>query len=193
MHAQWATGFHTGEFRLPGNQSLTLTNLESRHRTRVQQVLEQQGAGSQTERTTTVLRLNFLACVTLNPCSLAFAEAERYLPQLLDRPDAVIRTLGLTDEEILIRMTGCAGPYLSEIGQVARAVRRYNLYLGAHHAGKRLNKLYRQMLDEDGIPRELTPLLEAYAADRQPTERFGDFVVRRGDVAATIPGQNFHA
>ncbi|UOQ55009.1 assimilatory sulfite reductase (NADPH) hemoprotein subunit [Hymenobacter cellulosivorans] len=189
-------GFHTGEFRLTGNQNLTIANVSPKHRARLQTILEENGVWSKTEKQTT-LRLNALACVALNTCSLAFAEAERYLPQLLDRIDQVIRANNLTDDGILIRMTGCpngcARPYLGEIGLVGRAIGRYNLYLGANHAGERLNKLYREMLDEDGILQELTPLLEAYAAERQPAERFGDFVVRRGVVATTTHGQNFHA
>jgi sulfite reductase (NADPH) hemoprotein beta-component len=82
---------------------------------------------------------------------------------------------------------------LGEIGLVGKAVGRYNLYLGASHSGERMNKLYKEMLDEDGIVSELTPLLQAYAQQRQSGERFGDFVVRQGYVAATTHGQNFHA
>ncbi|GAA3931605.1 NADPH-dependent assimilatory sulfite reductase hemoprotein subunit [Hymenobacter algoricola] len=189
-------GFHTGEFRLTGNQNLVIANISPAHRAQIQTLLETHGVWSRTEKQT-ALRLNSLACVALNTCSLAFAEAERYLPQLLDRLDAVIRANGLTDDGILIRMTGCpngcARPYLGEIGLVGRAIGKYNLYLGANHAGERLNKLYREQLDEDGILRELTPLLEAYARQRGPAERFGDFVVRHGVVAATTHGQNFHA
>nr|GFD57867.1 hypothetical protein [Tanacetum cinerariifolium] len=61
------------------------------------------------------------------------------------------------------------------------------------HHGDRLNKLYREMLDEDGILRELSPLLAAYATDREAGESFGDFMVRTGVVKATIAGLAFHA
>ena len=187
--------FHTGEFRLTGNQNLVIANIEAKHRPRVQQILEDRGAWAQTQQQT-ALRLSSLACVALNTCSLAFAEAERYLPHLLNRLDQVIQANGLTDDGILIRMTGCpngcARPYLGEIGLVGRSLGRYNLYLGADHAGERLNKLHKEMLDEDGILQELTPLLEAYAAQREPNERFGDFVIREGHVQATTHGQNFH-
>jgi sulfite reductase (NADPH) hemoprotein beta-component len=88
---------------------------------------------------------------------------------------------------------GCARPYLGEIGLVGRSLGRYNLYLGASHEGDRMNKLYREMLDEDGILRELTPLLAAYATDREAGESFGDFVVRTGVVKATKAGLDFHA
>ena len=49
------------------------------------------------------------------------------------------------------------------------------------------------MLDEDGILRELPPLPAAYAAERQPGEGFGDFVVRTGVGMATVHGLYFHA
>ncbi|RAK64137.1 NADPH-dependent assimilatory sulfite reductase hemoprotein subunit [Hymenobacter edaphi] len=189
-------GFHTGEFRLTGNQNLVVANISPQHRTRIEQVLARHGVLNATTART-ALRLGALACVALNTCTLAFAEAERYLPQLLDRLDAVIRAHDLANEGILIRMTGCpngcARPYLGEIGLVGKAVGRYNLYLGASHRGERLNKLYREMLDEDGIIRELTPLLAAYSQHRLPAERFGDFVIRQGYVRATTHGQNFHA
>lgn len=189
-------GFHTGEFRLTGNQNLVIANISPEHRGQVAEVLTKYGVlGPTLERT--ALRLGALACVALNTCSLAFAEAERYLPRLLDRLDAVIRAHGLADAGILLRMTGCpngcARPYLGEIGLVGKAVGRYNLYLGASHSGDRLNKLYREMLDEEGIVAALTPLLASYAAQRRPAERFGDFVIRQGYVQATTHGQNFHA
>jgi sulfite reductase (NADPH) hemoprotein beta-component len=190
------SAFHTGEFRLTGNQNLILANIEPAHRARVQAILEAHGAAPKAEQLT-ALRRNALACVALNTCSQAFAEAERYLPQLLDKLDAVVRAHGLAEAGILIRMTGCpngcARPYLGEIGLVGKSLGRYNLYLGANHAGERLNKLYREMLDEDGILRELTPLLAAYAANRQTGEGFGDFVVRTGVVKATQYGLDFHA
>ncbi|WP_046245070.1 NADPH-dependent assimilatory sulfite reductase hemoprotein subunit [Hymenobacter terrenus] len=188
--------FHTGEFRLTGNQNLVLANIKSAHRSRIQALLEAHGAWPNTAHQT-ALRQHSLACVALNTCSQAFAEAERYLPQLLDKLDTIIRAHGLAEAGILIRMTGCpngcARPYLGEIGLVGKAPGRYNLYLGADHAGERLNKLYREMLDEDGILRELTPILADYAAQRQPQEGFGDFVIRQGYVQATTHGLNFHA
>ena len=191
------SGFHTGDFRLTANQNLILGNIAAGHRARVQAVLEAHGVVLDANQVFTGLRRNALACVALNTCSQAFAEAERYLPQLLDKLDAVVRAHGLADAGILIRMTGCpngcARPYLGEIGLVGRAPGRYNLYLGANHAGERLNKLYREMLDEDGILRELTPLLAAYATGRTPGEGFGDFLVRTGAVRATVQGLDFHA
>jgi sulfite reductase (NADPH) hemoprotein beta-component len=145
----------------------------------------------------TALRQNSIACVALNTCSQAFAEAERYLPSLIDRIDVMIRAHGLEREAINIRMTGCPNgcgrPYLAEIGFVGKSPGYYNLYLGGAHNGERLNKLYREMLDEAAILRELEPLIAAYARERQRDEHFGDFVIRKGYVKATTHGTNFHA
>ncbi|RYY18793.1 MAG: sulfite reductase, partial [Cytophagaceae bacterium] len=188
--------FHTGDFRLTGNQNLIIGNIELAHRARIQDILSTHGAAPKAEQLT-ALRRDALACVALNTCSQAFAEAERYLPTLLDKLDTVVRAHGLAEDSILIRMTGCpngcARPYLGEIGLVGRSPGRYNLYLGASHEGDRLNKLYREMLDEDGILRELSPLLAAYATERATGESFGDFVVRTGVVKATVAGLDFHA
>ena len=39
----------------------------------------------------------------------------------------------------------------------------------------------------------LTPLIERYAKERDAGERFGDFVIRKGYVAPTTSGRDFHA
>ncbi|GGG41918.1 NADPH-dependent assimilatory sulfite reductase hemoprotein subunit [Hymenobacter glacieicola] len=185
--------FHRGDFRLTGNQNLVLANVAPEDRLTIETILAQYGVAV---ATTSGLRRGALACVALNTCSLAFAEAERYIPQLIDRLEPVLAAYNLTHDDILIRMTGCpngcARPYLGEIGLVGRAVGRYNLYLGAAFNGERMNKLYKEMLDEDGIVAELTPLFADYAQNRQPQEHFGDFLIRQGYVQATTSGLNFH-
>ena len=75
---------------------------------------------------------------------------------------------------------------------VGRGPGRYNLYLGAAPDGTRLNKLYRRDVDEAGILDALTPLLHDYAAQRTAGERFGDWVIRAGHIAATTAGNRFH-
>jgi sulfite reductase (NADPH) hemoprotein beta-component len=138
-----------------------------------------------------------MACVALPTCGLALAESERYLPELLDALDERLAAHGLSADDIVIRMTGCpngcARPYLAEIGLVGKAPGRYNLYLGAAFDGTRLNKLFAEDLDHAGIVAALDPLFGAYARGRQPGERFGDFTIRAGYVAATGNGRDFHA
>jgi sulfite reductase (NADPH) hemoprotein beta-component len=138
-----------------------------------------------------------MACVALPTCGLALAESERYLPDLLTALDERLAAYGLSDDDIVIRMTGCpngcARPYLAEIGLVGKGPGRYNLYLGAAFDGSRLSKLYAEDLDHAGIVATLDPLFAAYAKQRVGGERFGQFVIRAGLVAATTNGCDFHA
>jgi sulfite reductase (NADPH) hemoprotein beta-component len=143
------------------------------------------------------LRRNAMACVALPTCGLALAESERYLPDLVTALEERLARHGLAEDEITIRMTGCpngcARPYIAEIGLVGKGPERYNLYLGAAFDGSRLSKLYAEDVGHDAIVAALDPLFSAYALEREVGERFGDFVVRAGFVAATGNGADFHA
>jgi sulfite reductase (NADPH) hemoprotein beta-component len=138
-----------------------------------------------------------MACVALPTCGLALAESERYLPDLVSALERRLSAHGLAEDDIVIRMTGCpngcARPYLAEVGLVGKGPGRYNLYLGAAFDGSRLSKLYAEDLEHDAIVNALDPLFAAYAADRNPAERFGDFAIRAGFVAKTANGRDFHA
>ena len=80
------------------------------------------------------LQRNSMACVALPTCELAFAESERYLPDLVTALEERLAAHGLAEAEIVIRMTGCPNdcsrPYIAEIGLVGKSPGRYNLYLG---------------------------------------------------------------
>ena len=119
---------------------------------------------------------------------MAFAEAERYLPSLITKIEAILAESDLTNDDILVRMTGCPNgcgrPFLGEIGFVGRSMGKYNMYLGASFNGDRLNTLYKEMLTEEDILRELSDLLPRYAEERQNGEHFGNFVIRKGIVVA---------
>ncbi len=183
---------HKGDFRLTANQNLVIANVGARQKKVIQGLIDDYGL----EQAASGLRRNAMACVALPTCGLALAESERYLPDLVTALDRVLTSVGLAEDEIVIRMTGCpngcARPYLAEIGLVGRSPGVYNLYLGAAFDGSRMNKLYRQDVDHDAIVDALTPLLEAYARERHEGERFGDFVIRRGIVAASGNGAAFH-
>ncbi|TLP74370.1 assimilatory sulfite reductase (NADPH) hemoprotein subunit [Maribacter sp. ACAM166] len=178
---------HKGDFRLTGNQNLIIGNVEEKDKERIELILENNGIKNHSELTG--LRKSSMACVALGTCGLAFAEAERYLPSLVDKLDIIMRKNGLEEDEITIRMTGCpnncARSSLGEIGFVGRAIGRYNLYLGASHNGDRLNTLYMEMLSEQDILQELAPIIAAYAQKREKKESFGDFVIRKEIVEVT--------
>jgi sulfite reductase (NADPH) hemoprotein beta-component len=184
---------HEGEFRITPNQNLVIANVPTSQQAQIERIAREAGLLVPWSG----LRRNSMACVALPTCGLALAESERYLPDLLNDLDQQLAALGLSADDIVIRITGCpngcARPYLAEIGLVGKGPGRYNLYIGAAFDGSRLNKLYAEDLDHAGIIAALDPLFAAYAADRQKGERFGDFVIRAGFVTRSGNGRAFHA
>ena len=182
------------EFRLTANQNLVIARISTEDKEKVEGILRENGVRSPSELS--ALRLNSIACTALPTCGLALAESERYLPGLIDELDQIIEELGLRDESIAIRSTGCPNgcgrPYLGEIGLVGKSPGKYNLYLGAGLDGTRLNKLYRQAITNDEIVSELKPVLEDFAGNREEGETFGDFCIRQGYVKETGQGADFH-
>ncbi|XRL85533.1 assimilatory sulfite reductase (NADPH) hemoprotein subunit [Bacillus subtilis] len=185
---------HTGEFRLTANQNLMIANVSSDKKEEISALIEQYGLTDGKHHS--ALRRSSMACVALPTCGLAMAEAERYLPTLLDKIEEIIDENGLRDQEITIRMTGCpngcARHALGEIGFIGKALGKYNMYLGAAFDGSRLSKMYRENIGEADILSELRILLSRYAKEREEGEHFGDFVIRAGIIKATTDGTNFH-
>ncbi|MGN7761907.1 assimilatory sulfite reductase (NADPH) hemoprotein subunit [Paenibacillus sp. 22594] len=186
---------HDGDFRLTPNQNLIIGNVSSSKKRKVTELAKQYGLTEGAHHS--ALRRSSMSCVALPTCGLAMAEAERYLPLLLDKLELIIDEAGLRDEEIVIRMTGCpngcARPALGEISFIGKAPGRYNMYLGAGFTGDRLNKLYKENIDEQEILATLEPIIHHYARERQSGEHFGDFVIRSGYVKAVTSGLHFHA
>jgi len=178
---------HRGEFRITPNQNLVIANIDSADRPRIDALVKEHGLDGW--RTASPLALNALACVALPTCGLAMAEAERYLPDLVNKVEILLGQHGLRHTDIHLRVSGCPNgcsrPYLGEIALVGKAPGRYNLMLGADHRGQRLNTLYRENIDEAAILAALDPLFARYAARRRDGERFGDFLHRIGAFAPT--------
>ena len=104
------------------------------------------------------------------------------LPALIDRIEKLGAEHGLGGEEIIIRSTGCpngcARPYMAEIAFVGKAPGRYQLWLGGNAAGTRLNRVYKEVINEAELEAELGPLFQRWKAERTTGERFGDFAAR---------------
>ncbi|HEU4618547.1 MAG TPA: assimilatory sulfite reductase (NADPH) hemoprotein subunit [Gammaproteobacteria bacterium] len=175
---------HKGEFRLTGNANLIVCGVLEEDVTAIDALVEAHGLDLYARLRP--LRRNAMTCVALPTCGLAMAEAERYMPDLLDKIEPLLEKHGLEDQEISLRMTGCpngcARPYLAEIALVGKAPGRYNLFLGGGLTGQRLNELYAQNLGEQEILSTLDELFADFARDRLAGEPFGDFVRRRGVV-----------
>lgn len=177
---------HAGDFRLTPNQNLIVANVAPAAKAAIDALVEEYGLDL--FRSASPLRLNALACVALPTCSLAMAEAERYLPQLVGRLEERLSAHALDGAPIHVRISGCPNgcsrPYLGEIALVGKAPGRYNLMLGADHRGQRLNRLHKENISEAEILDTVDALLARYAGQRESGERFGDFLLRSGIVAA---------
>ncbi len=182
----------SGQFILTGNQNVIIANVTADEKKKISEILKKNGV---LPGEISGLRQNSIACVALNTCGLAFAEAERYLPSLVTKIESILDQHGLFKEEIVIRMTGCPNgcgrPYLAEIGFVGKSEGHYNLYLGGNFNGTRLNTLYRETLTEEEILTELAPVIADYASHRNEGEKFGDFVIRKQYVKEILKGSDF--
>lgn len=169
-------------FRFTCNQNLILSDIKAKDKNDIEQILVAFKLILHTEGASAI-RKNSMACVALSTCPLALAEGQRYLPSLITKIEPLLAKHGLENEDIIIRMTGCpngcARPYVAEIGLVGTAPGHYNLHLGGDHQGQRLNKLYKESLDEKSILSELDMLFLTYKTDRLVGESFGDFGLRQ--------------
>jgi len=98
---------------------------------------------------------------------------------LISKIEPLLEKYGLQDEEIIIRMTGCPNgcgrSSNSEIGFIGAALGHYNLHIGGDHLGLRLNRKFKDNLDEEAILRELDFLFREFKEKRTKGETFGDF------------------
>src|SRR5260370_2104672 len=124
-------------------------------------------------------RMASMACPALPTCGLALAESERAMPGIVTRVEGLLSELGLQDEEIVIRMTGCpngcARPYMAEVAFVGKSPNKYQVYLGGNEACTRLNRLYTDVVKGDDLMNELRPILSRFVQQRLNSDRFGDF------------------
>lgn len=169
-------------FRFTVNQKIIIADIKEKDKALIHGILEKYLLIQHTKAATAV-RKNAIACVALPTCGLALAESQRYLPTLIGRMEGLLAAHGLEEEQIIVRMTGCPNgcgrPYAAEIGFVGTAPGHYNLYLGGDHEGTRLNRLYKENLDEAAILADLDVLFWLYKKERMTGERFGDFAWRQ--------------
>ena len=166
--------------RLTGQQNLLLTDLDDAGVRAVETILRQHGVTPAHELS--AARRFSMACPALPTCGLAVAESERAIPDVLDRFEAELAALGLRDEALTIRMTGCpngcARPYTADIAFVGRSLGLYNVYVGGGLGGDRVVDLFRADVRVEELLDAVRPLLLRWAAERTPGEGLGDFYQR---------------
>jgi len=185
---------HQGDFRLTANQNLIIAGVAEQDKAEIEKIARESGL---IDDGVSNQRKNSMACVAFPTCPLAMAEAERYLPSLVDDVETILVKNGLADESIILRVTGCPNgcgrAMLAEIGLVGKGPGKYNMYLGSNLGGTRIPKLYKENLGEQDILNEIDSLSARWAADRNKDEAFGDFVIRAGIVSEVkISVRDFH-
>ncbi|AMA63066.1 sulfite reductase (NADPH) hemoprotein, beta-component [Kurthia sp. 11kri321] len=185
---------HEGRFFMTPNQNLVISDITPTKKRKIQSLITKYKLTD--GKHYSALRRNSIACVSLPTCGLAMAEAERYLPSLITKIEEILDESGLHEQEINIRMSGCPNgcsrAAIGEIGFIGKGPGKYNMYLGAAFNGSRLNKIYKENVDEATILQELRTIIPQYAKERLEGEHFGDFVIRANYVEATTDGTNFH-
>ncbi len=166
-------------FRFTNNQNIIISDIVEKNKSQVEKIFQKYNINN--DGISPILA-DSIACVALNTCSLALAEAQRYLPSLITKIEVILEKYNLSQDPISIRMTGCPNgcgrPYLAEIGLVGKALGKYNLYLAGDRLGNRLNRLYKEDLEEGDILNELDKFLGDYSKKRAANETFGDFILR---------------
>jgi sulfite reductase (NADPH) hemoprotein beta-component len=169
-------------FRFTTNQNVIISDIKEEDKEAINKILTDFKIIEHTEGASLV-RKNSMACVAFPTCPLALAEAQRYLPSLISKIENLLEQYQLSNEDIIIRMTGCpngcARSYIAEIGFVGTGPGKYNLHLGGDHEGIRLNKIYKENLDEEAILNELNGLFSDFKNERNPGESFGDYSLRK--------------
>ena len=168
--------------RLSAQHDVLLCDIDTADKAKIDALLKEHGIPN--AFSLSMVQRWSMACPAIPTCPLAITESERVLPNLVDDLEPVLSELGLSEEMLSIRMTGCpngcARPYQSEIGLVGRGGTKYTLYIGGDSFGRRLNSMLQDSVPFEQIVPKLTTILRSYKEERSETEAFGDYCERVG-------------
>ena len=180
--------------RVTANANMYVYDIAAEDRDKVNAILLEHGLVTGEEFSAT--RQMGHACVALPTCGLALSESERVFSGLLDSVDAILHELGLSNDPILIRMTGCpngcARPYNADFAFVGRAPGKYAMFVGGSSAGDRLAALEKKVVLFDDIPGEIRSHLDNFVQQRQNGETFSEYWGRTRPVASRPTPEQFH-
>jgi sulfite reductase (NADPH) hemoprotein beta-component len=173
-----ATNYDFLSFTFTCNQNLLIGPVRDKQKSAIQKLI----ANYEKQYASSPVRKNSMSCVALPTCPLALAEAQRYLPHLITKIEPILTKYNLTNEDVVIRMTGCPNgcgrPYVAELGFIGTGPEQYNMMIGGDRYGERLNRLYKEKLNESQILSEIDILLHQYTETKNAGETFGDFCNR---------------
>ena len=168
--------------RVTTQQDVLLCDVATKDRPTVDSLLNEYGV-PRAENLSMVQKWS-MACPAIPTCPLAISESERFLPGVVDQLETELAAMGLAEQPISVRMTGCpngcARPYNSDIGVVGRSGEKYTLYVGGRIEADRLSFELQDLVPKDQLVPRLKVLMGKYKDDRQSGEGFGDFCHRMG-------------
>ena len=170
------------DVRLTANHDILLTDIDGADRAEIEGLLAEHGVAM--PEAISNARKHTMACPAMPTCGLAITESERVMPQVVDQIERELEALGLGEETLTIRMTGCpngcARPYVADVGFVGRSLDQYTVFVGGRPDGTRLNTPFADLVPLDQLASTLRPLFELFREDRHLDESFGDFCHRTG-------------
>ncbi len=170
------------QVRLTAQQNVILAGIEPSQRPRVEQLMAEHGIAA-VEAIPRAIRYA-MACPAIPTCGLAVAEAERALPGLIRQLTALLDEIGLGEERISFRMSGCPNgcsrPYLGDVGFVGTTLGKYDVMLAGDFDGTRLNRLYAPNVPIAEIPALLRPIFLEFRSGHDAGQGFGNWVERVG-------------
>lgn len=123
-----------------------------------------------------------IACPALPLCGLATTEAERRMPEWNKKTQAALDKLGLGEETLITRMTGCpngcARPYMAELALVGDGADTYQLWVGGSPALTKLAKPIASKVKWADIDNTMEGLFKSWRDNRNGKESFGDYCAR---------------
>jgi sulfite reductase (ferredoxin) len=163
-------------------QSIIFRDVDPKDKAGIEAVLREHGI-KPVEEVDPLNRLS-MACPALPLCGLAQTEAERIIPDYLQRMRALMDNMNISEEEILIRMTGCpngcARPYMAELAFVGDGAKSYQVWLGGSPVLTRTAYPFMAKMDVNDLEKTMEPILAMFIQQRHQFEAFGDFTHRVG-------------
>ena len=173
--------------RLSANQDILLTDIDPEQKKALEKDLGEYGI-AQFDDKSGIIKYS-MACPALPTCGLAITESERALPDVIRELESVIENLGLDDDVLTVRMTGCPNgcsrPYVADIGFVGRSLNKYSIFIGGDASGTRLNTKVKDIVELEDLVDAVRPLLVRYKNERRNGESFGDYWSKRETDEAT--------
>jgi sulfite reductase (ferredoxin) len=168
--------------RITTQQDILLCDIDSANRPAIDALLNEHGIDR--PENLPLLQKWSMACPAIPTCSLAISESERTLPALVREMHGTLGEMGLAEQQISIRMTGCpngcARPYNADLGIVGRSGEKYSVFIGGGMKGDRLAFLLQDLMPKDQIVPSMKKLLGRFKSEKSGSEGFGDWATRVG-------------